>query len=73
MLPIPTESQNDTIPSTTGRDHRATPTNNDRKCFVSPITVTAKKSKRVKIALEACKLNESCVEKEPIMPTIEEL
>ena len=58
MLPIPTENQNDTIPSTTRRDKRTTATN---------------KVRTVKIAQEAWKLNESCVKKEPNMQNMEEL
>ena len=45
----------------------------EEDCFVSPVVITVKKDKTVKIALDARKLNESCVKKRPHMPNIEEL
>ena len=42
-------------------------------CFVSPVVITVKKDKTVKIALDARKLNDSCVKKRPHMPNMEEL
>ena len=42
-------------------------------CFVSPVVITVKKDKTVKIALDARKLNESCTKKSPHMPNMEEL
>ena len=42
-------------------------------CFVSPVVITVKKDKTVKIALDARKLNESCTKKRPHMPNMEEL
>ena len=34
-------------------------------CFVSPVVITVKKDKTVKIALDARNLNESCIKKRP--------
>ena len=45
----------------------------EEDCFVSPVVITVKKDKTVKIALDAGKLNESCVKKRPHMPNMEEL
>ena len=45
----------------------------EEDCFVSPVVSTAKKDKTVKIALDARKLNDSCVKKRPHMPNMEEL
>ena len=45
----------------------------EEDCFVSPVVITVKKDKTVKIALDARKLNESCVKKRPHMPNVEEL
>ena len=42
-------------------------------CFVSSVVITVKKDKTVKIALDARKLNKSCVKKRPQMPNMEEL
>ena len=44
----------------------------EEDCFVSPV-ITVKKDKTVKIALDARKLNDSCVKKRPHMPNMEEL
>ena len=41
-------------------------------CFVSPVVITVEKDKTVKIALDARKLNESCVKKIPKMPIMDE-
>ena len=45
----------------------------EEDCFVSPVVITVKKDKTVKIALDARKLNDSCVKKRPHMPNMEEL
>ena len=45
----------------------------EEDCFVSHVVITVKKDKTVKIALDSCKLNESCVKKRPHMPNMEEL
>ena len=45
----------------------------EEDCFVSPVVITVKKDKTVKITLYARKLNESCVKKRPHMPNMEEL
>ena len=45
----------------------------EEDCFVSPVVITVKKEKTVKIALDARKLDESCVKKRPHMPNMEEL
>ena len=45
----------------------------EEDCFVSPVVITVKKDKTVKIALDARKLNESCVKKRPHMPNMEEV
>ena len=45
----------------------------EEDCFVSPVVITVKKNKTVKIALDARKLNESCVKKRPHMRNMEEL
>ena len=43
----------------------------EEDCFVSPVVITVKKDKTVKIALDARKLNDSCVKKRPHMPNME--
>ena len=45
----------------------------EEDCFVSPVVITVKKDKTVKIALDARKLNESCTKKRPHMPNMDEL
>ena len=45
----------------------------EEDCFVSPVVITVKKDKTVKIALDARKLNESCVKKRPHLSKKEEL
>ena len=45
----------------------------EEDCFVSPVVITVKKDKTVKIALDARKLNDSCIKKRPHMPNMEEL
>ena len=45
----------------------------DEDCFVSPVVITVKKDKSVKIALDSRKLNENCIKKRPHMPNMEEL
>ena len=47
--------------------------NVDEDCFVSPVVITVKNDKSVKIALESRKLNDSCIERRPHMPNMEEL
>ena len=37
---------------------------NEEDCFVLPVVITVKKDKTVKIAMDARKLHESCVEKD---------
>ena len=45
----------------------------DEDCFVSPVVITVKSDKLVKIALDSRKLNDSCVKMRPDMPNMEEL
>ena len=45
----------------------------EEDCFVSPVVITVKKEKTVKIAVDARKLNDSCVKKRPHKPNMEEL
>ena len=45
----------------------------EEDCFVSPVVITVKKDKSVKIALDARKLNDSCIKKRPHMPNMDEL
>ena len=45
----------------------------EEDCFVSPVVITVKKDKSVEMALDARKLNESCVKKRPHTPNMEEL
>ena len=45
----------------------------EEDCFVSPVVITVKKDKTVKIALDARKLNDSCIKKRPHMPNMDEL
>ena len=45
----------------------------EEDCFVSPVVITVKKDKSVKIALDARKLNESCIKKRQHMPNMDEL
>ena len=45
----------------------------EEHCFVSPVVITVKKDKTVKIALDARKLNDSCIKKRPHMPNMDEL
>ena len=46
---------------------------NEEDCFVWPVVITVKKDKSVKIALDARKLNDSCIKKRPHMPNMDEL
>ena len=83
MLPHPAESQTDTVPSTKRRKkeldrlikagHLERLETIEEDCFVSPVVITVKKDKTVKIALDARKLNDSCIKKRPHMPNMEEL
>ena len=45
----------------------------EEDCFVSPVVITVKKDKTVTIALDARKLNDSCIMKRPHMPNMDEL
>ena len=45
----------------------------DEDCFVSPVVITVKSDKSVKIALDSRKLNDSCIKVRPHMPNMEEL
>ena len=45
----------------------------DEDCFVSPVVITVKNDKSVKIALDSRKLNDSCIKIRPHMPNMEEL
>ena len=45
----------------------------EEDCFVSPVVITVKKDKSVKTALDARKLNDSCIKKRPHMPNMDEL
>ena len=45
----------------------------DEDCFVSPVVITIKNDKSVKIALDSRKLNDSCIKIRPHMPNMEEL
>ena len=47
--------------------------NVDEDCFVSPVVVTVKNDKSVKIALDSRKLNDSCIRRRPHLPNMEEL
>ena len=45
----------------------------DEDCFVSPVVITVKNDKSVKIALDSRKLYDSCIKIRPHMPNMEEL
>ena len=45
----------------------------DEDCFVSPVVITVKSDKSVKIALDSRKLNDSFIKMRPHMPNMEEL
>ena len=45
----------------------------DEDCFVSPVVITVKNDKSVKIALDSRKLNDSCIKIQSHMPNMEEL
>ena len=45
----------------------------DEDCFVSPVVITVKSDKSVKIALDSRKVNDSCIKMRPHMPNMEEL
>ena len=45
----------------------------DEDCFVSPVVITVKNDKSVKIALDSRKLNDNCIKMRPNMPNMEEL
>ena len=47
--------------------------NVDEDCFVSPVVITVKSDKSVKIALDSRNINDSCIKLKPHMPTMEEL
>ena len=44
----------------------------DEDCFVSPVLITVKSEKSVKIALDSRKLNDSCIKMSPYMLNMEE-
>ena len=45
----------------------------DEDCFISPVVITVKNDKSVKIALDSRKLRYSCIKVRPHMPNMEEL
>ena len=45
----------------------------DEDCFVSPVVITIKSDKSVKVALGSRKLNDSCIKMRPHMPNMEEI
>ena len=45
----------------------------DENCFVSPVVITIKSDKSVKIALDSQNFNDSCIKMRPHMPNMEEL
>ena len=45
----------------------------DEDCLVSPVVITVKNGKSVKIALNSKKLNDNCIKVRPHMPIMEEL
>ena len=45
----------------------------DEDCFVSPVVITIKSDKSVKIALDSRKLNDSCIKMRPHMPNMGDL
>ena len=45
----------------------------DEDCFVSPVVITVKSDKSVKMAPDSRKLNDSCIKVRPHMPNMEEL
>ena len=45
----------------------------DEDCFVSPVVMTVKSDKSVRIALSSQKLNDSCINLRPHMANMEEL
>ena len=45
----------------------------DEDCFISPVVITVKSDKSVKIALDSRKLNDSCIKMRPHLPNMEEL
>ena len=45
----------------------------DEDCSVSPVVITVKNDKSVKIALDSRKLNDSCIKVRPHMPNMEKL
>ena len=45
----------------------------DEDCFVSPVVISVKNDKSVKLALDSRKLNDSCNKMRPHMPNMEEL
>ena len=47
--------------------------NVDEDCFVSPVVITVKNEKSMKIALDSRKLKDSCIKRIPHMPNMEEL
>ena len=82
MLPNTTKSTTNTVPPTRRREneldrliksgHLQRLETIEEDCFVSPIVITVKKDKTVKNALDARKLNDSCMKKRPHMPNMDE-
>ena len=83
VLPNTTKSTTNTVPSTRRRKKRIRPINkirtftkiknNRRRLFRIPRCNYGKKNKAVKNALDARKLNDSCIKKRPHMPIMDEL
>ena len=45
----------------------------EEDCFVSPVVITVKNDKSVKIALDSRKLNDSCFKRRPHVPNMEKM
>ena len=83
LLPNTTKSTTNTVPPTRRRKKRTRPNkkirtftktrNNRRRLFRIPRCNYGKNVKTVKIALDARKLNDSCITKRPHMPNMDEL
>ena len=74
--PVPLHLQNDVerkLERLIKSGHLEKVNNVDEDCFVSPVVITVKRYKSVKIALDSRKLNDSCIKMRPHMPNMEEL
>ena len=74
--PIPLHLQEDVgreLEKLIKAEHLEKVKNVDEDCFVSPVVITVKNDKSVKIALDSRKLNDSCNKRRPHMPNMEEL